>query len=230
MAGPTFGHPTIEGGIKQGLLEAKNPQGEEVMGGHVELVADPTANELRIYLSHAIDEKIGDTNHEWVQTLRVRNQVISGRLGKKEDVVLLPVPEPGEGNQWFPVPPVDSKGGFQYYWIEFQARVVLDGNSDDSRTLHFTAGQDKRGTQCLKAALDLQKARTIRLGEVLFSVNDPAGEKPPLVKKCFDGNAWGLGQLWKNVNTVDLPLKKFEEFIGRIPEMDKFRKPQVPAS
>jgi hypothetical protein len=222
-------HPSIEGGVKQGAFAAKNAEGKGVMGGHIELVADRKAGEVRVYLSQSTDEKTGEKKyHEWVHNLTVRNQTITTPDGRKE-VVLLPLPSPGAGAEWFSVAPVKTNGGYQFYWIELTAKLALDGDTANAKPLKFRAGTDPRGRQCLRADLAFGNATSIRIADVSLAVKDPSGKKPAWEKKYFDKTAWGLGQLWKEVATRDLPLDKFSEFIAASGGMDKHRKPEAPA-
>jgi hypothetical protein len=214
-------HPAIEGGIKHGFAGVKD-------GGytHIELVADPKANELRIFISQAIDEKIDGKNHEWVRTLTVRQEALpTSASGEKS--LLLPLPDLGSGKDWFAVSPARTKDGFHFYQIEATARVVLDGNSANVQNLKFEAGKAPNGVHCLRAALDLSKAKTIRLEEVVVKVLDAQKAKPPVVKQCFE-KGWGLGALQSNIRKTDYPLSKFSDSIGNIANMEKFRKAQAP--
>lgn len=213
-----WAHPAIEGGIKHGFASVKG-----LYGSHIELVVDPRANEVRIYISEAQDEKKPDgKNHEWVIPMSVRK----GKAGS-DDVALLPMRDPGQGNEWFPVTPVETKGGYVYYRIEATAKLVLDGDAAKSQSVAFRAGKDARGTQCLVATIDLSKAQTIRFEEVKVTILDAAKAKPAVEKVCFTGG-WGLGKLHKDLNKTDLSIKAFADSLAKSPESDKFRKPQAP--
>jgi len=122
---------------------------------------------------------------------------------------------------------VRTKDGYHFYRIEATARVVLDGKAADSN-LTFQAGKAPNGVHCLSAALDLSKAKTVRLEEVTVKVLDSQNSKPPVVKQCFEKMAWGIGGLHQTPRKVDFQLSKFSESIGKIPDMEKFRKPEAP--
>ncbi len=215
-----WAHPAIEGGIKHGFAAVKG-----LYGSHIELVADPAAGELRLYVSEAQDEKLADgKKHEWVIPMAVR----PGKAGD-ETVALLPMRDPGTGNEWFPVTPVEASGGYVFYRIEADARIMLDGDAAKRSTLAFAPGQDGRGTKCLVAKVaDLSKAKSLRLEEVKVSILDAKKAKPAWEKLCFT-TGWGLNKLHKNLGQTDLPLAAFADSLAKCGEMDKFRKPQAPA-
>lgn len=215
-----WAHPSIEGGLKQGFASVKG-----LYGSHVELVADPGKAELRLYVSEAQDEKMADgKEHEWVIPMAVRSKKVSG-----EELNLLPMRDPGAGNEWFPVTPVEAAGGFLFYRIEATARVMFDGDAARRSTVTFTAGADARGTRCLVAKVaELSNAKTIRLEEVKVSVLDAKKARPASEKVCFI-DAWGLNKLHKRLNETDLPVKAFADALAKSPTLDKFRKPQAPA-
>jgi hypothetical protein len=214
-----WAHPAIEGGIKTGFAAVKG-----IVGGHIEILADPRAGQIRIYLSEAQDEKLPNgKDHEWVIPMTVRRQKVGG-----EETNVLPVRDPGAGNEWFPVAPVESRGGYVFYRIEATGKVMLDGDANRRQALTFAAGKDARGTACLVAAVDLAKAQTIRFEEIKVSIVDAARAKPAWEKVYFTGG-WGLGKLHSNLNQTDLSLKAFADSLAKAAEMDKFRKPQAPA-
>jgi len=214
-------HPTIEGGIKNGLWFLKG-----VGGGHFELVADQAANEVRYYISHAEDEpQPGGKAKEWVITLAVQKR----KTANGKEVNALPLPDPaGKGEYFAGIAPIEIKDGFAYFWIEVSGKVLLDGKGSPL-DLVFTAGKDAQGTHCLKAPIDLSKASTIRFQEVIFKALDPAGQKQPYVKGLPD-KAWGIGGMNNNLKANDLPLKKFTDALAKMGEMNKFRKPDAPAA
>ncbi|MGH9673275.1 MAG: hypothetical protein ACRD44_08840 [Bryobacteraceae bacterium] len=113
--------------------------------------------------------------------------------------------------------------------MDLTARIALDGDSANARSLKFRAGRDPKGTHYLRADLSFGGAQTMRIEDVSLAVKDPTGKKLAWERKYFDKTVWGLGQLWKNVATVDLPLQKFQEFIAQSEQMDKHRKPEAPA-
>ncbi len=215
-----WGHPAIEGGIKQGFAAVQG-----VVGGHIEILPDPRANQVRLYISEAQDEKLPNgKDHEWVITMTIRKQTVGG-----EEASVLPVRDPGAGKEWFAVTPVETKGGYVFYRIEASAKVMLDGDPNRRQSVTFAAGKDPRGTACLVAALDLSKAKTIRFEEVKVSILDAAKAKPAVEKAYFANTCWGLGKLHQGLGQADLALKDFADSIAKGAEMDKFRKPQAPA-
>lgn len=215
-----FAHPAIEGGIKSGLFALK-----DVAVGHFELVADQAGNEVRFYVSQAVDEKLADgKEHEWVIPMAVQRKKIQTPGGEK-DVDLMPLPDPAGKGEYFPVSAVETQAGFAFYWVELTAQVLLDGKA--SSKLSFQAGRDSKGTHCLKAPLDLSKASTIRFQEVLFRVLDPSGTRPDHLQRIAQ-RTYGLKTLGKDVPNLDLPLKLFAEGISKIPDLNKFRKPDAP--
>lgn len=215
-----FAHPAVEGGLKHGFAVVKG-----LYGSHIELVADPKAGEVRMYISEAQDEKLADgKDHEWVINMACRTKKVG-----KEELSLLPMRDPGAGAEWFPVTPVEARGGYVFYRVEAAAKIMLDGDAARRHTLALTAGKDPRGFNCLKAAIDLSKAGTIRFEEVTVTVLDAKKARAPWTKKCFADTAWGLGKLHKGVPQTDFALKLFEEYVAKTAEMDKFRKPEAPA-
>ncbi len=223
LAGFAFAwaHPAIEGGIKHGFAAVKG-----LYGSHIELVADPRAGELRLYVSEAQDEKQADgKNHEWVIPMTIRAKKV-----RDEDLALLPMRDPGPGKEWFPVAPVEASGGYVFYRIEATARVMLDGQEAKRSTVSFAAGTDPRGTRCLVAKVaGLGQARTLRLEEVKVSILDAKKARPAWEKACFT-DGWGLNKLHKGLAQTDLPLSAFADSLAKSGTMDKFRKPQAPAA
>jgi len=216
-----WAHPAIEGGIKHGFAAVKG-----LYGSHIELVADAGTGELRIYISEAQDEKKPDgKSHEWVIPMTVRAKKVGD-----EELALLPMRDPGAGNEWFPVAPVESSGGYVFYRIEATGKVMLDGDAAKRATLTFAAGTDPRGTRCLVAKVaGLAQAKTLRIEEVKVSILDAKKAKPAWEKACFT-DGWGLNKLHKGLNQTDLPLSAFSASLAKAAEMDKFRKPQAPAT
>jgi len=215
-----WAHPAIEGGIKQGFAAVQG-----VVGGHIEILADPRTGQVRLYISEAQDEKLPNgKEHEWVIPMTVRKQKVGA-----EEVNVLPVRDPGAGKEWFAVAPVETKAGYVFYRIEASAKVMLDGDANKRHALTFAAGKDPRGTACLVAAVDLSKAKTIRFEEVKVSILDAAKAKPAVEKAYFASTCWGLGKLHQTLAQTDFALKDFADSLGKAAEMDKFRKPQVPA-
>ena len=216
-----WAHPAIEGGLKHGFASVKG-----LYGSHIELVADPGSSELRLYVSEAQDEKLaGGKEHEWVIPMAVRSKKVSG-----EELNLLPMRDPGAGNEWFPVTPVEASGGYVFYRVEAVARVIFDADAAKRSTVTFTAGADPRGTRCLVAKVaELSKAKTLRLEEVKVSIQDAKRAKPAWEKTCFT-DGWGLNKLHKGLAQTDLPISAFADSLAKSGTMDPFRKPQAPAA
>ena len=217
-----FAHPCVEGGIKTGFTGVPG-----FAYCHMEFVADPTVNELRIYVSEAEDETLPDgKKREWVINLTVRKGKAAGK-----SVNLLPLRDPGPGKEWFPVAPVEKKGGYVFYRTELTGRVMLDKDPKKRVAVTFAAGRDARGRHCYKAGLNLARAKTLRLEEITFSAIDAAGKKPAWTKICFQA-AFGQGLVkigrMKKVAQTDLALKGFADAIAQIRNGDKYRKPESP--
>ena len=61
LAPLVWAHPAIEGGLKHGFHGVK-----DVVGAHIELVADQRTISVRVYIAEAQDEKLSTgKNHEW---------------------------------------------------------------------------------------------------------------------------------------------------------------------
>lgn len=223
-----FAHPMVEGGMKTGFIAVKG-----FAGTHLEFVADPGANELRIYVSEAEDGKLPDGSRmEWVINMTVREKKITTKGGKQETVSLLPLRDPGSGREWFPVAPVEAKDGYVFYQSNVTARVMLDADPAKRHTVVFNAGQGPNGRHCFKARLKLSEAKTIRVEEVKFSAMDATGNKEAWSKVFFQ-RAYGLGLLKigkaNKIAEVDMPLQAYADAIANVKSADKFRKPEAPA-
>jgi len=227
LAHVAFAHPAIEGGMKTPFVYLKG-----FAGTHIEFVADPGSDELRIYVSESEDGQLPDGKKwEWVINMTVRGKEIKAVDGKKEQVALLPLRDPGPDRKWFPVEPVEQKNGYVFYRSEVTARVLLDGDQAKRHELVFKPGKSPDRRHCFNAALKLSDAKTLRLEEVKFSVIDAAGKNDPWTKIFFQ-QAYGLGLIAmkkaNKVGEVDMPLATYAEAISKVPEAAKFRKPEAP--